>query len=159
MVEGSSDSNSNPDSDSGAGRGLASGPVPEDVRTLLRESIGSFEQLALVLRIHGAGGRPCGLEELVSALNLPADVAREALAGLLHGGLVRVEGGGAAALWSWACADPATDAAVARLQKLYRDNPVVILQLLSSDAIQRVRSSAHLAFADAFVFRKGDRHG
>jgi hypothetical protein len=39
----------------------------------------------------------------------------------------------------------------------YTQNPARVLRLLSANAIERVRTSAVHAFADAFVLRKQDR--
>ncbi|HEX4150959.1 MAG TPA: hypothetical protein VHY75_01985 [Steroidobacteraceae bacterium] len=125
---------------------------------MLREHVGSLEQLSILLHLHGEGTSPCTAAALTTSLNISADLAEEALAGLLAGGLVRKEGSGVAALWFGASTGTGLET-MARLKRTYREHPVVILQLLSSYAIERVRTSAHRAFADAFIIRKGDRRG
>lgn len=48
---------------------------------------------------------------------------------------------------------------LADLLSQYRSNPVAVLKLLNALAIQRLRSGATRAFADAFLLRRKDSDG
>ena len=53
-------------------------------------------------------------------------------------------------------ASSAMDAAAGRLEREYAERPVRIIQLMSTNAIDRVRTAALHTFADAFVLKKKD---
>ena len=45
------------------------------------------------------------------------------------------------------------------LERAYRDEPIQIMQLMSTNAIDRLRTSTIRAFADAFVVGKDRNRG
>ena len=51
------------------------------------------------------------------------------------------------------------DAAAGRLDREYAERPIRIIQLMSANAIERVRTAALHTFADAFVLKKKDSDG
>ena len=48
---------------------------------------------------------------------------------------------------------------LARLVEVYEEQPIEIIKLMSANAIERVRTAALRAFADAFVLHKGKDNG
>ena len=62
-------------------------------------------------------------------------------------------------LYTYADEDSARDAIIGSLERLYRDEPIQIMQLMSANAIERLRTSTIRAFADAFVVRKDKGRG
>ena len=49
------------------------------------------------------------------------------------------------------------DTAVGRLEREYAERPILIIQLMSANAIERLRTAALHTFADAFVLKKKDK--
>lgn len=132
--------------------------VPDDVRALLRERIGSYEQLEILLTLceEPDGGTA---EALSSRLHIPLPLTASTLTELQARGLVRLETVAAGTRYVYEPATPALEATVSRLAKAYAEHTIAIIKLMSSNAIGRVRTGAARAFADAFILRKDKRDG
>jgi len=131
--------------------------LSEDVDVLLRSQVGSYEHLAILLRAHRDPDRSWSILELSEVLLIPLTLADNATRELHDSGLL-VPAGTAPPRFRFA-SDAGRSAAVARLARAYHENPVAVIQALTTNAIQRLRTSALRAFADAFVLRKKDRDG
>jgi DNA-binding HxlR family transcriptional regulator len=132
--------------------------VPDDVRALLRERISSYEQLEILLALQNEPAGRTG-EELSSHLRIPSSLVASTLAELQARGLVQRQSLAPEAHYVYMPASPALGAAVAHLARLYVERPVTIMKIMSSNAIQRVRTGAVRAFADAFILRKDKDNG
>lgn len=129
--------------------------VPEDVRNLLRDAIESHEELEALALLAREPRVPWTPEQLADSIRpAPADAAA-VLQNLLARGLAARNGPDA---YGYAPANAALDATVQRLLALHRTDLAGVLKLMNSQAIERVRSGAIRAFADAFVLRR-DKHG
>ena len=131
--------------------------VAEAVRAFLRDYIDSFESLEMLLLLRRER-TACTAEELCRRLKTRAPLIDDALASLVRGRLVNTDQN-PLTLYTYADEDPARDAIVGSLERLYRDEPIQIMQLMSTNAIERLRTSTIRAFADAFVVRKGKGRG
>jgi len=60
---------------------------------------------------------------------------------------------------AYALAPPPRGETLARLVEVYEEQPIEIIKLMSTNAIERVRTAALRAFADAFVLHKGKDNG
>ncbi len=125
--------------------------VPESVdpaiRKLLSETIGSVESLEVLLRLSQQG--PAGTPAIAKALGLPEPMVGEAVTALVAVGLVERQADGKVRYLS----EHPQAASVAALGKLYDDDRIIVLRLITQLSIERVRSEAARLFADAFVFR------
>jgi predicted transcriptional regulator len=131
--------------------------VGEVVRAFLRDYIDSFESLEVLLLLRRER-TACTAEDLCQHLRTRAPLIDDALASLLRSGLVNTDQS-VLALYTYADEDSARDAIIRSLEHIYRDEPIQIMQLMSTNAIERLRTSTIRAFADAFVVRKDKGRG
>jgi len=131
--------------------------VDEAVRAFLRDYIDSFESLEILLLLRRER-TVCTAEELCRRLKTRAPLIDDALASLARARLVNTDQN-ALALYVYADEDPARDGIVGSLERVYRDEPIKIMQLMTTNAIERLRTSTIRAFADAFVVRKDKGRG
>jgi hypothetical protein len=74
-------------------------------------------------------------------------------------GLVSRRDGAPQAVYCYSPQDPKLHEAVVGLAREYREQPIAIIKLLSTNAIERVRTAALRTFADAFVIGKDKNRG
>ena len=130
-------------------------PLPGDIESFLEAAIDSFEHLAILLLMRQERDRSCSPAEAAQALGIDAEVVQSAIASLVERQLLKGVQDDAATRYVYA-ASGASDALVERLDVEYSQNPARLMRSLSAHAIQRVRTSAIRAFADAFVLKKKD---
>ncbi|MFO0611868.1 MAG: hypothetical protein U0414_04720 [Polyangiaceae bacterium] len=129
--------------------------LTHDVVELLRERLHGFEAVEVLLVLH-ADPRTWRVTEIGDRLSADRDVVRAALEELRRGGFVVQEPDGR---WRYAPTDAATAAAVTNLVRVYATARFEVLRQMSENALERIRSSAATAFADAFRFGKGRKDG
>jgi hypothetical protein len=132
--------------------------LPEDVRALLHEHIESYEQLEVLLLLRRERYEEWTSEGLGARLHVRAELIETALAGLKNGGLVEATSA-APTRFAYRPASSGLDAAVGRLEREYAERPILIIQLMSANAIERLRTAALHTFADAFVLKKDKSRG
>lgn len=132
--------------------------VGDEVRIFLRDYIDSFESLEVLLLLRRER-TDWTAEELCRRFNIRAPQIDDALDSLVRGRLVNTTKQNVLSSYTYADEDIARDAIVASLERAYRDEPIQVMQLMSANAIERLRNSALRAFADAFVVRKGKDRG
>jgi hypothetical protein len=130
------------------------GDLPEDVRALLREHIESYEQLEVLLLLRRERYEEWTVAAIAARLQVRDELIGSALEGLEAAGLMVVTGAASAAHFAYRPATPGLDAAAGRLDREYAERPIRVIQLMSANAIERVRTSALQTFADAFVLKK-----
>ena len=130
------------------------GDLPEDVRALLREHIETYEQLEVLLLLRRARHEKWTVAGLAARLQVRDELIDSALEGLRTAGLVAVTAAAPAPHFAYLPATSSLDAAAGRLDRDYAERPIRIIQLMSANAIERVRTSALQTFADAFVLKK-----
>ena len=133
--------------------------LPEDVRALLQEHIESYEQLEVLLLLRRERYEEWTVEGLATRLHVREELVGSALEGLRAGGLVAATAAAPAARFAYRPASSGLDAAVGRLDREYAERPIRIIQLMSANAIDRVRTAALHTFADAFVLKKDNKDG
>ena len=132
--------------------------LPEEVRALLRERIESYEQLEVLFALRN-DRREQTAQEMSVQLAIDRTLADSTLAELQAQGLAELRGRDPEPRYLYAPANPQLDQAVAHLARLYAEQPIAILKILSANAIRRVRTGALRAFADAFILRKDTDRG
>jgi hypothetical protein len=131
--------------------------VGEAIRAFLRDYIDSFESLEILLLLRRER-TACTAEELYRRLKARAPLIDDALASLVRARLVNTDQN-VPTSYRYADEDSARDSIVGSLERLYRDETIQIMQLMSTNAIERLRTSTIRAFADAFVMRKDKDRG
>lgn len=128
----------------------------ELVRELAIEILDSFEKLELVTCL-ARKAAAMSTEELAAALRLERSALVEPLASLASDQIIAatdrgyeiIEGG------AWTTH-------VRAVSKLYEDDRIAVVTIMSEASLTRLRRQANRAFADAFVIRakkKGDQDG
>jgi predicted ArsR family transcriptional regulator len=135
------------------------GDLPEDVRALLNEHIESYEQLELLLLLRRERYEEWTVEGLAARLHVREELAEAALEGLEASGLVVATSATSPPRFAYRPTSSGLDAAAGRLDREYAERPIRIIQLMSANAIERVRTAALHTFADAFVLKKKDSDG
>lgn len=130
--------------------------LPEDVRALLHEHIESYEHLETLLLLRRERYEQWTSEGLAARLRVRPELVEAALTSLKASGLVEASGG-APTRFAYRPASAGLDSAVGRLEREYAERPILIIQLMSANAIERLRTAALHTFADAFVLNKKDK--
>lgn len=133
--------------------------LPEDVRALLNEHIESYEQLEVLLLLRRERYEEWTVAGLAARLHVREELIGSALERLEAGGLVLATRAAPAPRFTYRPASSGLDAAAGRLDREYAQRPIRIIQLMSANAIERVRTAALHTFADAFVLKKKDSDG
>lgn len=115
------------------------------VKRLLSDVIDSFEKLEIVVHVARAGFQLAPAAEIAKTVSVPLDEVQDCLR----------------ALRDQHALDPAGPwrSSIDALVKLYDDDRIEVLNLMTRTALERVRKEAARVFADAFVIRpkkKGD---
>ena len=131
--------------------------LPEDVRAMLHEHIESYEQLEVLLLLRRERHEEWTVTGLATRLHVREELVGPALEGLRTAGLVAITGAAPAPCFAYRPVSSGLDAAASRLDREYAERPIKIIQLMSANAIERVRTAALYTFADAFVLKKSDK--
>jgi predicted ArsR family transcriptional regulator len=129
------------------------GDLPEDVRALLHEHIDSYEQLETLLLLRRERYEDWTAQTLAARLRVRPEHIETALARLAASGLIEASSG-ACTHFAYRPASSALDAAAGRLEREYAERPILVIRLMSANAIERLRTAALHTFADAFVLKK-----
>jgi hypothetical protein len=121
--------------------------VSSALKELLASSIRSVEEIDLLLHLHGQRAAQTALE-LAGAMRLPEASTVAALQNLMLSRLVVQVGNRSPLRYAFAPAPPELREAVDELARVYRDCRLDIIVLISSQALERVRSGALRAFTD-----------
>ncbi|HVV81849.1 MAG TPA: hypothetical protein VHE35_02175 [Kofleriaceae bacterium] len=129
--------------------------VGEDARRLLGREIDSIEKLELLFLAWSDQARTWTTAAAAERLRLPADAVATAADELASSGmLIRV-----GETYRLAGAAGPNAASVDALCRLYDADRLLVLKVMTSLAMDRIRSSAARVFADAFRFRKDPGKG
>jgi len=132
--------------------------LPQDVRALLHEHIESYEQLEVLLLLRRERYEEWTVAGLAARLHVDAELVASALARLESAGLAATTPASPAPRFAYRPKSSGLDAAAGRLDREYAERPIRIIQLMSANAIERLRTAALHTFADAFVLKKKDDH-
>lgn len=121
------------------------------VQALLRERIGSYEQLHVLILLFG-DRTDWSAEALATHFKLPTGSISAALSALVtHGLVVPIP---ELPKPKYRYASDVHDPDVEALVHTYQEQPFAVMRLLAEQSIERIRAHALRAFADAFLFRK-----
>jgi hypothetical protein len=133
------------------------GDLPEDVLAILHEHIESYEQLEVLLLLRRERDEEWTVTGLAARLHVREELVGLALEGLRTARLVAITGAAPELRFAYRPLTAALDAAASRLDREYAERPIKIIQLMSANAIERMRTAALLTFADSFVLKKRDK--
>ncbi|HEV2270780.1 MAG TPA: hypothetical protein VGR92_15105 [Steroidobacteraceae bacterium] len=133
--------------------------LPADVRALLHEHIDTYEQLEILLLLRRERYEEWTIAALAARLHVRAELIGAALERLKSAGLVAALSAAGTVRFAYRPGSSGLDAAAGRLDREYAERPIRIIQLMSANAIERVRTAALHTFADAFVLNKKDDDG
>jgi hypothetical protein len=127
-----------------------------DARRLLETCLDSFEKLELVRVLRAAGGA-LSRSDLEEKCQFGSDTVQETLRSLSAMRVVELDEGEKRVRLGPSSEAPAFRA----VTEVYENDRMVVLSILSTIAMERIRNMASRAFADAFVLRKkrGDDNG
>ncbi|MBS0579656.1 MAG: helix-turn-helix domain-containing protein [Proteobacteria bacterium] len=129
-----------------------------EVREFLRAHLRSYEQLEILLALRGAP-RNWSLGELALDLGIDDAPASVALETLREAGLVKAWTVAGARTFSYVARSTTADHILALIARERQERPAALLRVMSEQALERLRTSAAQAFADAFVLRKDKSDG
>lgn len=137
-----------------------SNEVSAEVREFLRTSIPGHEHLEVLLFMC-RDSKPWTAQEIAAQLNLPLEVAKDAMAHLWRIKLLETRSMGERRFgFAYVPASPEVGARVDALAAEYVANRFAIVQLIGALAIERIRNATIHHFADAFIVKpKGDKDG
>jgi DNA-binding MarR family transcriptional regulator len=121
----------------------------QKIREFLREFVSSYEELE-VLVLLARKERPWSDAELADSLSSTLDAISPALESLVKSGLVDGRGAAGQRRYQYAPATEALRERVAELDEAYRERRLTIVQIMSANAVERMRGAAIRRFADSF---------
>ena len=127
---------------------MTSHEIAVDLHQLLQDHVETYEQLEVLLLFAGRSGEAWTTAEVADAAKLQTPTASEALEDLSRSGVLeRTESGGVARFVVCAARARAVD----RLGEAYQRDRLGVMNLMTANALDRVRTSALRAFAKAFL--------
>jgi len=127
-----------------------------DLKELLSRRVESFEKVELVLALRNAPHNTLTIDELAASMHLPREILRRLVVDLRSSSLVDHTDKGAIRL---TLVNGTDEAAISELATAYASDPILVMRFLSEVAMNRIRTMASRAFADAFIIgkKKGNR--
>lgn len=138
---------------------MATEEIPEDVRSFLLEHIASYAQLEVLTLLQKQPARSFTPEVAALEANIPESAAETALEELHESGVLDVTARDGRDEFRYRPREPGMDRTVERLLVAFKENPIAIVKLMNATAMERVRTSAMRAFANAFVLGRKKRDG
>jgi hypothetical protein len=135
---------------------LSADDLPENVRTLLRDHVPSFECLEVLLFLHAREGESATVEGIAARTGIAVELVLQSLTGLEASGILR-KSLAPPAEFRYAPATAWLQIACDDLARLHREQRAAIMSEMSINAIGRIRSNSLKAFSDAFVLGKKKR--
>lgn len=123
----------------------------EELRVFLRDHVSSFEELEALLFFMRSPLQPWSCADVAVAIKLPDDLVQNALEALVvaNGILERRAPAGQEQVFLYS-PPAALGPILSKLQRAYDEQRLRIVQIMSSNAMERVRNSAARRLADAF---------
>ena len=139
------------------------GEPGEKTCALLRESITSFEMLEIFLLMRAEPDLSWTVHSVASRLRMPDDIVARALQSLRAARLVQSapspSAGQSVDQYRYGPQDPELIAAADELARDFAERRAAVLSTMSTYAIERLRSGALTAFADAFLLGSKKKDG
>ncbi len=136
---------------------VGSHELSPDLQERLKEALGSYDELQLLLYARGQPG-PWTMQDASRRLHLEEQPLDNALACLLEAGFLwTVEDSGPEKRFTYRPSSPALAELTERLAETLDRDPLYLFDLMNRHALERLRTSAARTFASAFVLgRKKD---
>jgi hypothetical protein len=131
----------------------------DKTRTLLRDFITSFEMLEIFLLLHASAGRDWSAAEVSGRVHIADDLVVRALESLSARRLIRGAPQLAAGRFQYAPGNRDLSDAADELARDFPERRAAVLSTMSTNAIERLRSGALNAFADAFILGSKRKDG
>ncbi len=132
--------------------------IPDAVRDLLRSRITNYEQLEALLLLHRHPDQVWTSDRVAQRLQMGVATAATALERLRAAGLLGILTDAPPA-YRLAPADATLRAACDQLAQAWDGNRLAVIDVLTSEAMDRLRRSAMDTFADAFRLRRRGSDG
>jgi hypothetical protein len=120
------------------------------VRELLHDHVATYEQLEVLL-LFGESAEERTAAGVAAAVGIAEPLAGDILEGFAQSGVLGGSGAGPAARYRAVDRD-----AIEALCDAHRRNRLTVMNLMSANALERLRTSALRAFASAFLLGKKD---
>ena len=133
---------------------MSANQIPETIKAFLFERIHTHEELEVVVLLARAGAQRWTEAAIAEELKIVVSLVTDALKALSNRDIVYALTENATASWH---INPACEARLRELVALYDQQRLEIVMLMSTNAIDRVRTGAMRTFADCFFLgRKRD---
>lgn len=133
---------------------MSSHGIPDEVRALLRQHLTSFEKLEILLLLQAHPEQALSVRDIAASKNISEDLVIIALNELHTSRLIGIEAATPRAVYRYAPVTTELAHATKALARVADEQRAAVMSLMSANAIERVRSGAVRAFADAFIVRK-----
>lgn len=131
----------------------------DKTRTLLRDFITSFEMLEIFLLLHANAGRDWSAGEVTARVHIVDDLVARALESLSTRRLIRCSPPLPPGRFQYSPGNRELADAADELARDFTERRAAVLSTMSTNAIERLRSGALNAFADAFIFGSKRKDG
>ena len=130
---------------------MPSDEIPEPTQRFLFEQIHSFEELEVAVLLNRNSAQRWTAQSIATELKITVNLVDDALKALRNRGIVEVltEGG-----TPFHAASKDYKAQLSELVAIYESHRLEIVMLMSTNAIERVRTGAIRTFADCFFVGK-----
>lgn len=130
----------------------------ESLGDFLRRFVSNYDELSLLLRLASAGERAFSRVELGAETELSLDRVDSALAGLVRGeSLVEMRLHSGEPRYRFHPRSPSLAASVQQLRIAYDERRLEVVQIMSANALQRVRTTAAWRLKEAFRPESGKK--
>lgn len=133
--------------------------VSAELKSFLRGWIASYEQLQTLLLLQQRQQESFSSRSVAEILRMPELVAEEALEHLSSVSLVEIQVLSQVRTFKYAPGSIHLGGLVAQLADAWDRNQLTVMNLMSSNAMERVRTGALRTFADAFVLGRKKTDG
>lgn len=128
--------------------------ISAELKSFLRGWITSYEQLQTLLLLRQRRDDGFSASSIAEVLHVSEIAAAEALEHLCRVSLVEFQGASGASSFKYAPASIHLGDLVDQLADAWARNQLTVMNLMSSNAIERVRTGAIRTFADSFILGK-----
>jgi len=125
----------------------------QDLGQFLFENVATYDELEVLLLLHREPERDWTIDATAPALGLQAEACQAALQTLAAHGLLVL--GRRPATFRYAPASQPLDEATERLQRAYTEDRFTIVQIMTTNAMNRVRAAALDRLGGAIQLRDG----
>ena len=123
---------------------------PERLRHFLRDHVSGYEELETLLLVASAETRDWTDSEVAALLKVPIEPIAAALKSLSSAGIFESLPRGHLTAYRFAPRTEMLREDVLELQRAYSEERLTVMQIMSGNALERVRTAALQRFADAF---------